>query len=232
MRIATAEWANPAEVEERYLYRDGMVWLGRSASEHQVPLGYKDDRHVCLVGRIEGGKGTTAIVPVLITLAPSRSAFWTQRERTPPSQHRAGEGARSTPGEWARPSRFSIRSSRPRWTIPSGAPSSTRLDAFDPGHEETIDEAGRLADAIVVIHEGGTNDPFWDESARAMVKGLLLHVLTAPQYEGRRSLSANSSCAATGKQRRPGGSRAAGDKTRRRMGCCGWGWSIIKPSTG
>ncbi len=27
MRIATAEWANPAEVEERYLYRDGLVWL-------------------------------------------------------------------------------------------------------------------------------------------------------------------------------------------------------------
>ena len=46
MRIATAEWANPDEVEERYLYRDGMIWLGRSASEHQVPLGYMDDRHV------------------------------------------------------------------------------------------------------------------------------------------------------------------------------------------
>src|SRR5207244_10426958 len=60
------------------------------------------------------------------------------------------------------------------------------LDALDPASDETIDEAGRIADAVVVIHE--SNDPFWDESARSMVKGLILHVLTAPQYEGRRNL--------------------------------------------
>jgi type IV secretory pathway TraG/TraD family ATPase VirD4 len=60
------------------------------------------------------------------------------------------------------------------------------LDALDPASDETIDEAGRIADAVVVIHE--SNDPFWDESARSMVKGLLLHVLTAPEYEGRRNL--------------------------------------------
>ena len=60
------------------------------------------------------------------------------------------------------------------------------LDALDPASDETIDEAGRIADAGVVIHE--SNDPFWDESARSMVKGLLLHVLTAPEYDGRRNL--------------------------------------------
>jgi len=62
------------------------------------------------------------------------------------------------------------------------------LDSLDPRNEETIDEAGRIADALVVIHEGAATDPFWDESARAMVKGLLLHVLTAPRHEGRRNL--------------------------------------------
>jgi type IV secretory pathway TraG/TraD family ATPase VirD4 len=67
MRLATPEWANPAEVEDRYRYRDGTIWLGRSASENQVPLGYADDRHVCLVGGSRGGKGTTGIVPTLIT---------------------------------------------------------------------------------------------------------------------------------------------------------------------
>jgi hypothetical protein len=30
-------------------------------------------------------------------------------------------------------------------------------------------------------------DPFWDESARALVKGLILHVLTAFPFEGERS---------------------------------------------
>ena len=61
------------------------------------------------------------------------------------------------------------------------------LDALDPEKEETIDEAGRIADALVVVHEQ-SEDPFWDESARAMVKGLILHVITAPQFKDRRNL--------------------------------------------
>src|ERR1039458_319111 len=77
MRIATAAWADPDEVEARYPYHDGTVWLGRSGSDGRMPLGYLDDPHCRLVG---------------------------------------------------------------------------------------------------------------DESARAMVKGLILHVLTSPQYEGRRNL--------------------------------------------
>ena len=67
MRIATAAWADPDEVESRYLYRDGMIWLGRSASDSQLPLGYRDDRHVCVVGGSRGGKGTTGIIPTLVT---------------------------------------------------------------------------------------------------------------------------------------------------------------------
>ena len=66
-RIATAAWADPDEVEERYPYRDGTVWLGRSGSEGRMPLGYLDDRHVCLVGGSRGGKGTTSIIPALVT---------------------------------------------------------------------------------------------------------------------------------------------------------------------
>ena len=66
MQLATAAWADPALVEDTYAYRDGTIWLGRSASEHQVPVGYRDDRHVCLVSGSRGGKGTTSIVNNLI----------------------------------------------------------------------------------------------------------------------------------------------------------------------
>jgi hypothetical protein len=40
------------------------------------------------------------------------------------------------------------------------------FDALDPNSDETIDEAARLADAIVVVKDD-SHDPFWDESARA-----------------------------------------------------------------
>ena len=61
-RIATAEWADPALVEERYFYQKGNIWLGRAPGERELPVGYSDDRHVCLVSGSRGGKGTSSIM--------------------------------------------------------------------------------------------------------------------------------------------------------------------------
>ena len=33
-----------------------------------------------------------------------------------------------------------------------------------------------------------SKDPFWDEAARSLVKGLILHVLVSDEFEGRRNL--------------------------------------------
>jgi type IV secretory pathway TraG/TraD family ATPase VirD4 len=186
MRIATAAWADPDEVEERYPYRDGTLWLGRSGSEGRMPLGYLDDRHVCLVGGSRGGKGTTSIVPALITWPGSICCVDPKGENATISAARRGGGSTHCKGMGQ-----TVKVLDPFQSAQVADSLRGRfnpLDTLDPKAEETIDEAGRIADAIVVVHEGGTNDPFWDESARAMVKGLLLHVLTSPQYEGRRNL--------------------------------------------
>jgi type IV secretory pathway TraG/TraD family ATPase VirD4 len=186
MRIATAEWADPAEVEERYLYHDGTIWLGRSASEHQTPLGYRDDRHVCLVGGSRGGKGTTGIIPTLLTWPGSICVVDPKGENATITAARRGGGSQHSKGMGQ-----TVKVLDPFQSAQVDDSLRGRfnpLDALDPGNEETIDEAGRIADALVVIHEGGTNDPFWDESARAMVKGIILHVLTSRHYEGRRNL--------------------------------------------
>src|ERR1039457_4103091 len=186
MRIATAEWANPDEVEERYLYRDGMIWLGRS-SEHQVPLGYMDDRHVCLVGGSRGGKGTTGIIPALLTWPGSVCVVDPKGENATITAARRGAGSQHATGMNQKVMVLDPFQSAQVDDALRGR--FNPLDSLNPQNEETIDEAGRIADALVVIHEGATTDPFWDESARAMVKGLLLHILTAPRYEGRRNLN-------------------------------------------
>ena len=186
MRIATAEWADPDEVEARYLYRDGMIWLGRS-SEHQVPLGYMDDRHVCLVGGSRGGKGTTGIIPALLTWPGSVCVLDGKGENATVTAARRGAGSQHCKGMGQ-----TVKVLDPFQCAQVDDALRGRfnpLDSLNPQNEETIDEAGRIADALVVIHEGGVNDPFWDESARAMVKGLILHVLTAPRYDGRRNLN-------------------------------------------
>ena len=184
MRIATAEWADPAEVEARYRYSDGTVWLGRSASEQPVPVGYRDDRHVCVVSGSRGGKGTTSIVNNLILWPGSAICVDSKGENATVTAARRGRGSKHAKGlgqavQVLDPFKAAQVDDSLRGRF-------NPLDALDPANEETIDEAGRIADAVVVVHE--SNDPFWDESARAMVKGLLLHVLTAPQYEGRRNL--------------------------------------------
>jgi type IV secretory pathway TraG/TraD family ATPase VirD4 len=183
-RIATAEWADPALVEEKYLYRDGTVWLGRSAGEHSVPVGYSDDRHVCVVSGSRGGKGTTSIVNNLILWPGSICVVDPKGENATVTAARRGRGSKNCTGLGQ-----AVRVLDPFKAAQVDDNLRGRfnpLDALDPASDETIDEAGRIADAVVVIHE--SNDPFWDESARAMVKGLLLHVLTAPEYEGRRNL--------------------------------------------
>jgi type IV secretory pathway TraG/TraD family ATPase VirD4 len=183
-RIATAEWADPALVEEKYLYRDGTVWLGRSPSEHPVPVGYCDDRHVCVVSGSRGGKGTTSIVNNLILWPGSICVVDPKGENATVTAARRGGGSKNCRGLGQ--AVMVLDPFKAAQVDDSLRGRFNPLDALDPTSDETIDEAGRIADAVVVIHE--SNDPFWDESARSMVKGLLLHVLTAPEYEGRRNL--------------------------------------------
>ena len=51
-----------------------------------------------------------------------------------------------------------------------------------------VEDAGLIADAIVVRDEGGSRDSHWDESARMLIEGLILHVATAVRFEGQRNL--------------------------------------------
>lgn len=186
VRIATAEWADPALVEQTYEYHPGTSWLGRSATENDVPLGYGDDRHVCLVSGSRGGKGASSIVNNLIVWPGSLVCVDPKGENATIAAARRGQGSQYSKGMGQ-----TVRVLDPFHA--AQIDDSLRghfnpLDTLDPENEETVDEAGRIADAIVVIHEGGTNDPFWDESARSILKGLLLHVITSPRFEGFRNL--------------------------------------------
>src|SRR3984957_13885208 len=93
MRIATAAWADPAEVETRYQYKDGTVWLGRSASESQAPIGYRDDRHVTLVSGSRGGKGTSFIIPAALECPGSLGLVDPKGETATITPARRGKGS-------------------------------------------------------------------------------------------------------------------------------------------
>lgn len=61
------------------------------------------------------------------------------------------------------------------------------VDAInDP--EVLFDIAAMLADALVV-RSASVSDPHWDDASRAFVETTILHVMTAQQYRGRRTLA-------------------------------------------
>ncbi len=44
----------------------------------------------------------------------------------------------------------------------------------DPENNEAIDEAGSIADALIV--QGGRSDPHWAQAARAVIRAIILLV--------------------------------------------------------
>lgn len=183
--LATGKWADEQELS-RLQYRDGQFWLGYAPTQSHFPLGYDDDRHICQVAGSRGGKGTTSIINNLCLWPGSVVVVDPKGENATVTARRRGNGS-----DYAQGMGQAVHILDPFGSVDNAEEYRARfnpLDAIDPNDEEAVDEAGRIADAIVVVQEKGGSDPFWDESARSFVRGVILHVITDPFYESRRNL--------------------------------------------
>lgn len=61
------------------------------------------------------------------------------------------------------------------------------LSVLRPGSATFIEDASLIADALVV-QSAGQKDPHWDETAKNLIEGIILHVATDPRYAERRHL--------------------------------------------
>jgi type IV secretory pathway TraG/TraD family ATPase VirD4 len=183
-RIATAEWADPEEFAAAHKFKTGDFWLGRSIAGAGVPLGYDDDRHVCLVSGSRGGKGTTCIVNNLCLWPGSLVVVDPKGENATITARRRGAGSPNCDGLGQE---VHVLDPFGETQLEDSYRSCFNpLDALDSAKEETVDEASRIADALVVVQN--EKDRSWEERARDMIRALILHVLTAPEYEGERNL--------------------------------------------
>ncbi len=183
--LGTAAWADPLAMEANCAYRPGSIWLGRSLTQHQIPLGYRDDRHVCLVSGTRGGKGTTSIIPTLCEWPGSVVVVDPKGENATITAARRGSGSAYANGMGQKV--CVLDPFKAANVADAFRARFNPLDVLNPDDDAAVDEAGRIADALVVITDD-SKDPFWDESARQLVKGLILHVLTAKEYDGKRNL--------------------------------------------
>lgn len=183
--LATAAWADTTLVCQNFYYQPGEFWLGRAINNNSIPLGYMDDRHICLVSGSRGGKGTSIIINNLCVYPGSVVVIDPKGENATVTAARRGDGSAHCEGLGQKVlvlDPFNTAQVEEEYRAHFNP-----LDALDPDNEEVIDEAGRIADALVVMNPE-SKDPFWEESARQMIKGLILHVLSDAIFEGQRNL--------------------------------------------
>lgn len=145
-----------------------------------IPIGIGDDRHIVTVAGSRAGKGRSVIVPTLLTYLGAallidpkgELATLTARARHTKLKQRV---IALDPFKTAR---GFAAGQRGRFNP---------MSILKPDSQTLIEDAGLIADAIVIPAESG-KDPHWEESARNIIEGLILHVATCPLYEGRRHL--------------------------------------------
>lgn len=183
-RLGNAEWISPADFAERCPYEPGTFWVGRDPTSGQ-PLGYIDDRHILLGSGNRAGKGTTTLINNLCLWPGSVVVVDPKGENATVTAARRGNGSKFCEGLGQK---VCVLDPFGASKVDAGYRGSYNpLDELDPNDPNVGDIAGKIASAIVVENPN-VKDPFWQQSARKMVKGIILHVLTAPLYEGRRNL--------------------------------------------
>lgn len=144
-------------------------------------VGIGDDRHAVMIAGSRSGKGRSAIIPTLLTYEGSVLAIDPKGElASVTARHR-----RERLGH-----RVVVLDP---FGVVKGYAARFRahfnpLTLLRPDSPTLIEDAGLIADAIVV-QDSGNKDPHWDSSARGWIEGVNVHAVTAPNYDGRRTLA-------------------------------------------
>lgn len=143
-----------------------------------LPVGVDDNRHVCTFAGSRAGKGRAAIVPNMLHYPGSVLA-------TDPKGELAAMTARRRK-ELGQTVHVLDPFGRTAGTYPAN---NQMLKGFNPvisiRDDHMVEDAALIADAVVI---SGGKDPHWDESARTFIEGVILHVRTHADYEGKRHL--------------------------------------------
>lgn len=140
---------------------------------------YGEDRHLLTVAGSRAGKSVSMIVPNLLDYRGSALV-------TDPK----AELANLTALRRARDFKQAVFVLDPFGKASDSVRQAGLLASFNPlsmlsNPDTIVEDADLIADALVI--QGG-NDPHWDESAKRLLQGIILHVCTFPRYGRRRNL--------------------------------------------
>ena len=187
-----AEWADPADLAaDPALQFDpdhpgSKIFLGEV--EGQL-VGLADDRHVITVAGSRAGKGVSASIPNLLTWPGAGRAIdpkgelacITAEQRATALEQRVcvlDPFGRVAGVRGVKDYRVSYN---PLTILYSGAGQGGEKALS----KTAVEDAGLIADALVVP---GGGDTHWDDAARNLLEGLILHVATCEDYRHKRNL--------------------------------------------
>lgn len=160
--FGTAKWGDAAQLAQT---AEGLP-LGRRMDDGAM-LRYAGDAHLITVSPTGGGKGTSAVVPALLShpgsiivpdVKPELYAITERHRRTIQPD---AEVVCIDP-----------------WNQVGGDDGLNPMDFIDPSSEDALDDAEMVADMLVAVAEQGGNNKHWNEEALAFLTGLVMHVKT------------------------------------------------------
>lgn len=135
-------------------------------------LRFPHEGHVLTVAPTRSGKGVSAVIPNLLDHPGSVLV-------TDPK----GENFAVT-AEWREKTGQQIHAFDP-FGVVKGLATYNPLDLIDATSDEAVDDARMLADMIVLPRDREGEEAFWNEEARALLTGLILHAAAYSERERR-----------------------------------------------
>lgn len=167
--FGAAAWATTREMERAGLFGGDGIVLGRTDGKL---IRHRTDRHLLTLAPNRSGKGVSSIIPNLLTWPGSLVVIDPKGENAAvTARHRREMGQ-------------AVHVLDP-WGI-TGLPRShfNPLLWLDPEGEDLVEDAALLAESLVKA-AGPTHDEFWSVEARALIAGLVMHIVTTEPKAGR-----------------------------------------------
>lgn len=162
--FGTARWADKKEKKELATGTDGLL-IGRDPQTGDL-LRYDGPAHLLTMAPTRTGKGVGTIIPNLLTAERSVICIDPKGENAKVTGH-----ARQMFGPVFDLDPFEV----------TGRPGAAfnPLDGLQAEGMDVAEDVGMLADALVVDDPGMSGEAHWNEEAKALIAGLLLHIIAA-----------------------------------------------------
>lgn len=180
--LATSRWMSPENVIDSLAFdkksQDNInpVPIGKLYDEqgNLIPVSYDDEGHMINVAGSRGHKGVSFIIPTLLSYLGSMVVIDPKGENY---------FVTATFRQYTLKQKVIVLD--PFLVTGEESGFFNPLDMIDPNDLEAIDDVTDLAEALIIRSSG--KDAHWDDSARSIIKGVLLYIL-ATHPEGDRSM--------------------------------------------